>query len=303
MDSGVIQRGGSLITSTQDLGLYSRLSGRWLRFVTDNAPIHFFTSNGSNGNGSDNRMTIQADGNVGIGTTNPSKKLEVSGDATITGQLLAASMSVTGNSTLTGSLTVNNTVELKGSANETGLTINTNGNVGIGISPGPEKVKIQGDTSILGALTAVNITGEGAVISGMIIMWFGNTENIPSGWAPCDGRTHRFKDNVLRSVPDLQGRFIVGANGNSGSSSTYAVGKTGGASKVRLTIAQMPRHNHANGDYKYLLKSDGNATANKTDYTVGEPNLYNQRAIQPSGGGQSHENLPPFHALFFIIKL
>lgn len=84
MESGVIQRGGNLITSTQDLGLYSQVDGNWLRFVTNNAPIRFFTGNENGGIGSDERMAILANGNVGIGTTNPTKKLEVKGHITMT---------------------------------------------------------------------------------------------------------------------------------------------------------------------------------------------------------------------------
>ncbi|MBL4587492.1 MAG: hypothetical protein JKX84_10635, partial [Flavobacteriales bacterium] len=41
--NGVIQRGGAAITATSDLGLYSRVAGNWMRIVTNNAPINFFS--------------------------------------------------------------------------------------------------------------------------------------------------------------------------------------------------------------------------------------------------------------------
>lgn len=41
--SGTIQNGGSAIAGISDLGLYSLISGNWLRLVTNGAPIQFFT--------------------------------------------------------------------------------------------------------------------------------------------------------------------------------------------------------------------------------------------------------------------
>ncbi|MEO6252206.1 MAG: tail fiber domain-containing protein [Ferruginibacter sp.] len=74
--NGVIQRGGIAITATSDLGLYSRIAGNYIRLVTNAAPIRFFSDDniGTNAN-----VTIEANGNVGIGTISPSNKFHVSG--------------------------------------------------------------------------------------------------------------------------------------------------------------------------------------------------------------------------------
>ena len=65
---------------------------------------------------------------------------------------------------------------------------------------------------------------------GAIIMWSGSINDIPVGWALCDGSN---------GTPDLRDRFIVGAGGE------YSPGNTGGAKSVTLTVAQMPQHNHS----------------------------------------------------------
>ena len=144
--------------------------------------------------------------------------------------------------------------------------------------------------------------------AGGIIMWSGAAADIPQGWALCDGNNN---------TPDLRDRFIVGG-GN-----TYSPGTTGGADSVTLTTEQMPghthtavqpAHNHNNGNFNRLLETrgDGKYTAQTYDTSVGEPDLLHSGAIQPAtpaitvnntGGDQPHENMPPYYALCFIMKL
>ncbi|MBI5218322.1 MAG: hypothetical protein HY958_05275 [Bacteroidia bacterium] len=72
--NGVIQRGGTAITSTSDLGLYSRIAGNYMRFVTNNAPIRFYSDDDA---GTNVNMTIESNGNVGIGVNNPQSDLSL----------------------------------------------------------------------------------------------------------------------------------------------------------------------------------------------------------------------------------
>jgi trimeric autotransporter adhesin len=64
--NGVIQRGGTSIYGTSDLGLYQRAPGNWMRFVTNGAPIRFFSDDSI---GTFANFSIEANGNIGIGTT------------------------------------------------------------------------------------------------------------------------------------------------------------------------------------------------------------------------------------------
>ncbi len=121
-----------------------------------------------------------------------------------------------------------------------------------------------------------NIVGSG-VPTGGIIMWSG--ASVPGGWSLCDG---------TNSTPDLRDRFIVS------SGSVYSIGDTGGVNSVTLTVDQIPAHTHAitainDGSPSVPYSSPRSASASEID-------------SGSTGGGQSHENRPPYYALAFIMK-
>lgn len=70
---------------------------------------------------------------------------------------------------------------------------------------------------------------QAALPAGVIVMWSGSIASIPAGWALCNGAA---------GTPDLRDRFIVGAG------SSYAVGATGGATSVTLSVNNLPSHTH-----------------------------------------------------------
>lgn len=126
----------------------------------------------------------------------------------------------------------------------------------------------------------------GGIPSGCIVMWSGASNLIPSGWALCNGSN---------GTPDLRGKFILGSN------DTYAVGSTGGEETVTLTKSQIPSHTH-----KISVTYDGE------DFTGSGLNALSYGKTSPSssnytganiGGGQPHNNMPPYYALCFIMKL
>ena len=93
----------------------------------------------------------------------------------------------------------------------------------------------------------------------------------------------------------LEGRVLLGAN------STYPVGSEGGEANVKLTIANMPSHTHRvyKDDY-YSANSNGvtNTTNAWKQALVNASNTTCNIATEYVGGGQSHNNMPPFRSVF-----
>ena len=135
-----------------------------------------------------------------------------------------------------------------------------------------------------GTVPDARLSNSSLFVQGMIMMYTGSSA--PSGWAICDGQN---------GTPDLRDRFIVGAG------SAYSVGNTGGQNSVTLTTAQMPSHKHSTSvDNTTLFPAAGGVTFN-----YGGAGQYPGTTFTMSneGGGQSHENRPPYYALMFIVKL
>jgi DNA-binding beta-propeller fold protein YncE len=118
---------------------------------------------------------------------------------------------------------------------------------------------------------------------GTIKMFSGYQSNIPPKWQICDG---------TNGTPDLRNRFVVGAG------DTYNNGDTGGESEHTLTVGEMPPHNHSYiyDDYGSSAQDGGN-----NPYVANESNGTNY--VSTEGGGQPHENRPPYYALYYIMKV
>ena len=141
------------------------------------------------------------------------------------------------------------------------------------------------------------------VPTGTIVMWSGAVADIPDGWALCDG---------TGGTPDLRGRFIVGAARDAEDAGDgYAVGETGGANSVTLNVAQMPQHTHTYGapdEWSSITGAElageqyGGYTA-QWDVAEGVVKDFVDFHTTPTGGGQPHENRPPYFALAYIMKV
>ena len=129
------------------------------------------------------------------------------------------------------------------------------------------------------------LTGIESFLTGMIILWSGAADAIPSGFVLCDGNN---------STPNLSGRFVVGYDASNGD---YDVNDTGGSESVTLTVNQIPAHTH---NINLAVRAFYQEPRNFGVGTDGSAN--NSEDTGSTGGGQSHENRPPFYALCYIIK-
>lgn len=149
---------------------------------------------------------------------------------------------------------------------------------------------------------------------GGIIMWSGT--DVPVGWALCDGNN---------GTPNLKDKFIVSAGDRFGNGKLK--GLTGGEEDHALKIEEMPTHTHTQNAHNHGVNDPGHshiihadndtdtpwpygATGNNLDGTVSTNSAVTGISInsatainQNSGGGMPHNNLPPYYALAFIMKL
>lgn len=130
-------------------------------------------------------------------------------------------------------------------------------------------------------ITTATVAQVNAIVPvGVILLWSGSIASIPPGWALCDG---------TNGTPDLRDRFVVGAG------SAYAVGATGGEATHTLTTDEMPTHAHS-----YTVISGQGGTIAMSGGTI-----YGSypATTGSAGGGQPHENRPPYYALAYIMRV
>jgi microcystin-dependent protein len=166
-----------------------------------------------------------------------------------------------------------------------------------------------------------NNANNGVPVGG-VIMWRGDVTKIPEGWALCDG---------TNNTPDLRGRFIAGySNDSNDPNPDYkTIGNTGGEKKHALTVSEMPSHNHNGntvdaGDHSHGISAHYYFPSGSTDTATGlitkatwdsssDIRAINGISIQTAGnhthqipsngGGEAHENRPPYYVLAYIIRL
>ncbi len=147
-------------------------------------------------------------------------------------------------------------------------------------------------------VNAFSVTGKGTVPVGSVMLWAGNTTQIPTGWHICDGTA---------GTPNLQGRFVIGA-GTDSSGGTWTSGASGGAASVTLTASNLPPHTH---DYQDIYFSENNGTnagyagSNKTD---SDNNPFGYQLARTTGTGNGLNStafsiIPPYYALYYIMRI
>lgn len=128
------------------------------------------------------------------------------------------------------------------------------------------------------------------VPTGLISMWSGALVDIPSGWALCDG---------TNGTPDLSGKFIAGYDAGD---PDFDMDDTGGEKEHTLTIPEMPAHTHGVTIPKRDLSNAGDTGPDLSTDPSAVP-ASNTFATSSAGGGDPHNNLPPYYTLAYIMKL
>ena len=205
----------------------------------------------------------------------------------------------------------------------------------VGVNKIPEAGK--GAIQISGGINIDGIMG-GSVPTGLVVPWSAYYSNMPSGWIACEGQavsrsTYSKLYNVISTiygngngsttfnVPDLRGRVVAGFN--SSNSKFNSVGEKGGAETHKLTIAEMPSHNHSGntssaGNHNHEMRG-WRLTTNGGSYKVRSRedisgdgwdganigyagNHYHSFSTSHSGSTGYHNNLQPYMAIVYIIK-
>lgn len=109
-------------------------------------------------------------------------------------------------------------------------------------------------------------------MKGIVCIWSGAIVDIPAGWVLCDGNNN---------TPDLRDLFVVGAG------SLYDPDDTGGTVDHTHTFTSNS-HSH-NIPYGAEINAGAQYDHTTTSETV-------------SGTTDAEDNLPPYHALAYIMK-
>jgi microcystin-dependent protein/uncharacterized protein YjbI with pentapeptide repeats len=135
-----------------------------------------------------------------------------------------------------------------------------------------------------------------AIPPGIILAYYSSTtpSTAPEGWVICDGQN---------STPDLRGRFILGADPTNarGSAITKIPNNSSGEENVFLNTNQIPPHTH---NYRYTqIGYTGNSFSNGNNrYAANTHAYFYEETGAGPGLGQSHNNMPPYWVLIYIMK-
>ena len=141
-----------------------------------------------------------------------------------------------------------------------------------------------GNVVIVGTVTTQKkFVGEGALVTGMILMWSGKSTAIPSGWALCDGKN---------GTPDLRKRFILGTDEDF--KDVTDSDRFGGQELHTHSMDEAGEHRHdlttRGGSIPRVMYADDRGDAIN-------PGGKHTHALKPAS------TLPPYYKLVFIMKL
>jgi microcystin-dependent protein len=177
----------------------------------------------------------------------------------------------------------------------------------------PENTTIARDLIVNGDFTFTNKDNSNSILEifpkYMVIAWV--SETIPNGWAKCDNKWYKLVNGITTEsvgppndtdaiqTPDLRGRFLLGAGQGTGLLNRKLTDPLGGKEEHTLTLDQLPAHTHDHN----IFRSDNDDCGAKNVFDCGNGGEKADVNIQYTGGGQPHNNMPPYKVLYYIMKL
>lgn len=161
--------------------------------------------------------------------------------------------------------------------------------------------------------------------AGTITMYAGS--KAPTGWLICDGSLLQSSEkygklyavigttftgnesgagaNKFR-IPDMQGKVAVGFSATAYGGKLKTIGVTGGEYDHTLILNEMPSHSHSYSDRSIngFNEKDAKAGDSDTNFVQIKEKPWNDssKTTGATGKGQSHNNMPPYIVLNYIIK-
>lgn len=194
---------------------------------------------------------------------------------------------------------------------DSSFNIDYDGNVGVGTTNPSERLHVVGNIRIVDGNEGANrvLTSDANGVArwqappilprGVIVMWSGSIDDIPNGWALCDGND---------GTPDLTSRFI-----RSVPNSSTDPGSTGGSTThshgAGSYSASSHTHSYSGTTSEYTADS---CCAGSVDAWIRYTNIHSHTysgTTSSSGGGaisgtsDDGSSLPPYYELAFIMKL
>jgi len=132
-------------------------------------------------------------------------------------------------------------------------------------------------------------------LPGIVLDYYGLAGTIVAPYYICNGQTITGDINGTLITPDLLGKVILGT-GQATGGSNFPHRSTGGTEVVALTIGQMPIHDHHSEDGTDFLVQGGGSGG-----TGGSGSVNTKSTTDQTGGGENHNNMQPYMALYKII--